>query len=936
MPIPLATYRLQFQPDFGFRQAARIVPYLAALGISHIYASPISRARKGSPHGYDGVDPNALNPELGSPDDWRHLVERLREHRIGWLQDIVPNHMAYDADNSMLADLLENGSASPFHDFFDICWNHPAKELRGKVAAPFLGRRYASALENGEIRLSYDADGFAATTGHLRFPIRIETYLSILETAGGSIKTELGESHPDYERWIDTLDNLESLVLQTHVQKRQDQVRGIKQALWDLYGGNPVIRARIADTLDALNGTPGRIQSYQGLDRLLCQQKFRLCYWKVANEEINFRRFFDINGLIALRQDRQAVFDHTHAMLFDLAAEGIVGGVRVDHVDGLADPAGYLRRLRRHLSDRATIVVEKILAPEESLPTDWPVQGTTGYDFSFWLNAVFVQRRNETAFDRIYTRFSGETDGFEEVVVAAKKEILLSRLAGDLDNLARRFKTVSSSRRFADNLPFEHIKQALAEVLAHFPVYRTYIESGPVRKADRDAVDGATALAVRRRPNLKDGIEFVRGLLLADPSLCPEGRNREATHAYRLAVRSFQQLSAALMAKGFEDTAFYRYHRLVSLNDVGGEPGRFGCSIDDFHRALQRRAARWPHAMNGSATHDSKRGEDVRARLNVLSEIPDEWEAFLETCHELMRGFRKQSRSGPVPDRKTEILLVQTLIGIWPPDGAPTPRWVARVQEYMLKAAREAGERTSWIEPCEFFEKVLAEFVESLLDPFSGNAVLPVLSSFCQRVSFFGLLNSLSQCLVKITAPGVPDFYQGTERLQLTLVDPDNRQPVRFDERSQQLESIRGDGTDPLRQVAQLLDRRDEGTLKLFTIARALEIRSRLKRVFQAGRYLPLTVGGPFSRHVLAYAREAGGSWCVVAVPRFVTALVETGLDPLGEAVWGATAVELPGDAPRSWHNPFTRQELQGDGRIAAADAFGHFPVALLVGEKSP
>ncbi|MGA6924680.1 MAG: malto-oligosyltrehalose synthase [Desulfosarcina sp.] len=936
MPIPSATYRLQFQPDFGFRQAAEILPYLSALGVSHIYASPILAARKGSQHGYDGVDPDALNPELGGADDWQSLVEGLRQHRIGWLQDIVPNHMAFDPNNRMLADLFENGPASPFHGYFDICWNHPAQNLRGKVAAPFLGRRYTDTLKRGDIRLTFDADGFGLTVPGLKFPLLIESYSRILESIGPSIKIEIGEDQPDCERWVDTLDLLESLALENDAHTRQEQVRSIKQALWDLHQGNRAVGRAIARVLDRFNGNPGDIESFRHLDRLLSRQQFRLCYWKVANEEINYRRFLDINGLIALRQERETVFRTTHARLFELADQGIVDGVRIDHVDGLADPAGYLHRLRRHLTEKAYILVEKILSPEEPLPTNWPIQGTTGYDFSYWVNAVFVNPDHQAAFSRTYARFTDETDSFQTVVVEAKKEILYARMAGDLDNLARRFKTVSSSRCFADSLSLVYLKEALAEILVHFSVYRTYIEpgSGSVRKADREAIEAATTLAMRYRPNLTDGIAFVRDLLLVGMPIGPEEEDPQTIRQYRSAVRSFQQLSAALMAKGFEDTAFYRYHRLVSLNDVGGEPGRFGCSVDEFHGAIQRRAARWPHAMNSTATHDSKRGEDVRARLNVLSEIPERWAAVLDIWHELIRGGCRQPPGGQVPDKKTEILLFQTLIGVWPPDGILTPAWVARVQEYMRKAAREAGQQTSWLEPRQPFEDALNNFVASILDSSPHNTFLPVFRTFCERITFFGLFNTLSQCLLKITAPGVPDFYQGTELPQLVLVDPDNRQPVLFAQRRRQLDAMRDGGDDRLEQVANLLHRREDGRIKLYTIARALEVRSRLGKVFETGRYLPLNVAGPLARHILAFAREADGRWCIVAVPRFLTALVEPGRDPLGQGVWGRSRIILPADAPSAWRNLFSGQRIEDQGGVAASLLFEHFPVALLEDRK--
>ena len=934
MNIPDATYRLQFQPEFGFAQAADIVGYLSELGISHVYASPIFAARKGSRHGYDGVDPGILNPELGSEGDWNTLRDRLREKGLGWLQDIVPNHMAFDADNRMLADVLENGTASKYYTFFDICWDHPLKDLRGRVRAPFLGRRYAECLESGDIRLAYDADGFAATYGDLRFPLLIESYLRILGSFAEPVKRELDEDDPEYVRWIDVLDSLESLVLQVDAGARQNQVRAIKQSLWDLSSGNPVIGRLLAETLAYFNGKPGDIQSFEPLDQLLTRQRFRLCFWQIANEEINYRRFFDINGLIALRQEDPVVFEATHALLFILAQENIVTGVRIDHIDGLADPAGYLQRLRRELGQDTLILVEKILAPEELLPADWPVQGTTGYDFCHWLNALFVQRENEARFSTVYSRFSNRTAAFEELVYDAKKGVLSARMAGDLDNLARRIKKISAQKQFADSLTLNRLKEALAEVLARFPVYRSYLGREEISAADRTVVQAATSLARDHRPDLKVEFDFICNLLLQEVSPHQADDDEKMRRQSRLAIRSFQQLSSALMAKGFEDTAFYRYNRLVSLNEVGSEPGRFGCSARQYHEATARRAENWPHAMNGTATHDSKRGEDVRARLNVLSEMPAKWEERLEAWHRFNRDRRGRTSRGPVPDPDTEYLLYQILIGAWPQDGTLNSRFVERIKDYMIKAAREAGEHTAWTAPHDEYESALTGFVDRILESSPQNEFVPDFAAFCRKIAFFGLFNSLAQCLIKITAPGVPDFYQGTELLQLALVDPDNRRPVAFGERRRLLEAIGSSSREPLEQVAELLARRDDGRVKLFLIARALAARRELREVFLNGSYLPLDTGGPFRRNIVAFARESGGRWCLTAVPRFVTHLVGENQDPLGRNIWHDTVIGLPQGAPRSWENMFTRQMLTAEGEIAVGEALQHFPVALLIGER--
>lgn len=935
MKTPTATYRLQLQPDFGFGHAAEIVSYLGELGISHIYASPIFRARKGSRHGYDVVDFDALNPELGSPGDWQRLVARLRKKGMGWLQDIVPNHMAFHGDNRMLSDVLEFGLLSRFRDHFDICWDHPMKDLQNRVMAPFLGQPYSACLINGEIRLTHDAEGLAVTYGDLKFPLRIESYLQVLAPSAEGIDTGLGDDDPDQLRWIDALDALESLVLVSDPAVRHKHERSVKQSLWELRNRNGVIRRRISEALELYNGKAGDIDSFQRLDRLLSDQHFRLCYWKNANEEINYRRFFDINELIALRQQSRPVFEHTHKLLLELAAGKIVTGVRVDHVDGLAEPQGYLQRLRRSLGEESHILVEKILAPEEGLPSGWPVEGTTGYDFTHWLNALFVCRRNEAVFNDIYIDFSGRADSFEDVVYAAKKWVLSSRMAGDLDNLSRRLETLSALKRFADNLTLSRIREALTELLARFPVYRTYLWQQEIRDADRDTVRTTIARAADGRPHLRSALAFIQNLLLDGVRFGEADDDADRPEQCRRAIGKFQQLSAALMAKGCEDTAFYRYNRFVSLNEVGGDPARFGCRLEQFHAFVARRWADHPNAMNGTATHDSKRGEDMRARLNVLSEIPQEWRTRVDAWHTFVRNFRIRTAGGDVPDRNTEYLFYQILVGAWPQDGPVTQEFVDRIQAYMKKAAREAGEHTSWLDPQKDYEKALEDFVNRVLAPLPPNEFLPAFVPFCKKVAFFGLFNSLAQCLLKIAAPGVPDFYQGTELIQLDLVDPDNRRPVDYRKRQRMLKETAAESIDPPKQIRNLLSNRNDGRIKLFVTARALEKRRQMRDLFLTGDYIPLQAEGAFRGNVIAFGRRCHGQWCIAMVPRFVTALVTENQDPLGKAVWQDTAVRLPSEAPRHWRDVFTRQRLQGNTAIDVGEALRHFPVSMLLGDRT-
>jgi (1->4)-alpha-D-glucan 1-alpha-D-glucosylmutase len=933
MHIPTATYRLQFNPNFGFKEAAGIVGYLANLGISHLYASPIFKARQGSSHGYDGVDPTQLNPQLGTSVDFENLTRTMQGRAMGLLLDIVPNHMAYDYGNRLLMDVLENGPHSTYYRFFDIDWGYRDPSLRGRLLAPFLGKRYAECLVNGEIQLRYDDAGFAVVYFDRKLPLRIESYLHILGHGIEKLKATLGESQPDYICLIDILDSLESMALPVDPAVRDDQIRFVKQTLWTAYIDNSAIRQFIDANLRLFNGEPGDAESFVLLDKILIQQFFRLCYWKVACDEINYRRFFSINELIALCQEKEAVFDHTHSLLAELIEKSIVSGIRIDHIDGLGDPTGYLNRLRRCFSD-VYILVEKILDPAERLPDDWPVHGTTGYEFANMLNAVFVRQENEDNFTSIYTRFSGREDSLEDAVHSGKRRILETQMSGDLDNLAGYVKRMAHRTRSGRDFTLRRLKESLAEMLVRFAVYRTYVDREGAREADRRYIRSAAEVSVLHRPHLQPELLFLQRLLLGE--IGRDGGDDEAETAElcrQIGVR-FQQLTAPLMAKGFEDTALYVYNRLLSLNDVGGDPRRFGCSAADFHVFVEKRADRWPHAMNSTATHDSKRGEDVRARLNVLSEIPAEWAAHLVQWHILNRPDKVRLNGQEVPDKNEEYFLYQTLIGAFPFGSRDLSHFIERISQYMVKAAREAKIHTSWLEPNDTHEAALTSFVEKILHPSDKKDFLDAFAPFCRKIARYGIFNSLSQTLIKITAPGVPDFYQGTELPDLNLVDPDNRRAVDYAERAQFLKEVQIQArTNTRALIGELLADRSDGRLKLYLIAAALNARIGQPRLFRDGTYVALKPAGRFHNHVLAFARNFGRKWSITAVPRFLTALVGEDENPLGPDVWQDTVVGLPDGAPVRWKNIFSNELLTAENTLALGDAMAVFPAALLVGE---
>ena len=930
MNIPIATYRIQFTPDFGFQEAADIAGYLADLGISHLYASPIFKARQGSRHGYDGVDPNRLNPELGGTADFERLVQTIRRHAMGWLQDIVPNHMAFDFDNTLLRDVLENGEHSRYYQFFDIDWNHPDSRLHGCLLAPFLGKPAAQCLADGEIKLQYDEDGFAVAYYGLKLPLTITSYADILGPGSETVPETSGDNRPE-PGLGDILHDLKNLGTAKDHAERADHVSSIKHRLRQIYRGKDRVRQFVDDRIAGFNGAGEAGQGLGRLDRLLSQQVFHLDDWKTAGRKINYRRFFGINELIALCQENAEVFDHTHSLLGRLIAENIVSGIRIDHIDGLADPTGYLERLRRRFPE-AYILVEKILDAAERLPGIWPIQGTTGYEFAVNLNALFVRQENEAQITAAYRSFSGRQESFETAVANGKRNILETQMAGDLDNLVRTLKTMAAAAPDGQALSGEDLKAAMAEMLVRFPVYRSYIDKNGTRETDRRTIRSAVALAQRHRPDLHAGLRFLQQQLLAEKGIGTAGGGDDRRKLYLKVVAKFQQLTAPLMAKGFEDTALYVYNRLLSLNEVGGHPLQFGCRPEEFHAFIQDRSRNWPYAMNATATHDSKRGEDVRARINVLSEMPSEWTAMLEQWRALNHHAKVRQNGREMPDRNEEYFLYQTLIGAFPVGCRDLSDFIERICRYVIKAAREAAVNTTWLAPDESYEAALDSFVKAILSPGAANRFMEAFIPFCKRVARYGLYNSLAQTVVKITAPGVPDFYQGTELLDLSLVDPDNRRPVDYGRRKSVLADLK-DRTDTRWLIEDLWADRQDGRLKMYVIAAALGTRKKYRDLFINGGYIPLKPAGPHRRHVLAFARRWEAQWSLTVVPRFLSGLAAEDQAPLGAGVWQDTTVDVPPEAPGRWRNVFTGAKLMTDKTLGLGDALAAFPVALLVGE---
>jgi (1->4)-alpha-D-glucan 1-alpha-D-glucosylmutase len=928
MRIPKATYRIQFTSQFNFDNAKAIASYLADLGISDLYASPIFKARSGSTHGYDVVDATQINPELGTTESFEALVSELQSLDMGWLQDIVPNHMAYSSENAYLMDVLEHGPDSSYTDYFDLSWNIPFGDRQERILAPLLGDFYGVSLEKGDIQLQYEQNGLTVNYYSLKLPLRLESYTKFLTYNLGKLTRTLGRNHPDFIKLLGILYILKNVPSEVAGKQRQDQIAFIKGLVWELYSSNDAIREFIEDNLKIFNGEPGNSESFNLLDDLLKDQFYRLAFWKVGAEEMNYRRFFTVNELISVKVEELRVFNNTHSLIQKLVEEGKFTGLRIDHIDGLYNPGQYLERLQEKMGD-VYITVEKILELTEDLPENWRIQGTSGYDFLNFVNGVFCQTANESRLAKIYHGFVGAKVDYASLVNKNKHLILEKNLAGDIDNLALLLKNISSKYRYGNDFTVNGLKRAIAEVLTLFPVYRTYITPNGIHDSDRVYIEEVIRQAKEQAPLLQHEMDFIEKLMLLefDESLTQTEREQWLYFVMRM-----QQYTGPLMAKGVEDTTLYVYNRLLSLNEVGGNPSHFGISLSEFHTFNQKHQVNWPHTMNTTATHDTKRGEDMRARLNVLSEIPEEWEQQVNTWSKLNQQHKSDRHNSAMPDRNDEYFLYQTLIGAFPFTDNEHSAFVERIKEYIIKSIREAKVHTAWLRPDSEYETACTSFVEKVLDPSISGEFLTAFRPFQQRIAEYGIFNSLSQTLLKIAAPGVPDFYQGTELWELSLVDPDNRRPVDFEQRRTYLSTIKQQiKTDILSLIAELLTHRNDGRIKLFLTLQALKARIDYLQLFQDGEYLPLEIHGTHANHIIAFARQQGNQTAIAIAPRFLTSLIQPGEYPLGESVWKDTHIKLPKVTSATWKNLITHQPLQTTETLPISTALTHFPVALLV-----
>ncbi|HET8540674.1 MAG TPA: malto-oligosyltrehalose synthase [Anaeromyxobacter sp.] len=983
---PGSTYRLQLHARFGFDDAARVAPYLQALGITDLYLSPVLESAPGSMHGYDVVDHGRIDPELGGEAAFERLARACADRGMGLLLDFVPNHMGIGPRNGWWMDVLENGPSSVWAPAFDVDWTPLKAELGHKVLVPVLGDQFGRVLERGELRLAREDGSFVVRYFDHSFPVAPRSVPLVLRHRLDELRRELGAADPSFQELESIAVSLEKLAPRTDtapgaVADRAREKEVAKRRLAALYESAPRVRAFVDENVAIFNGRAGDPASFDLLQRLLDAQAYRLAFWRVAGEEINYRRFFDVNGLAAIRMEEPFVFAAAHRLVLRLLRDGKATGLRIDHPDGLYAPAAYFRRLQAaYLAERAAalaaargapvddgdrdalleralaamdagrlparplyVVVEKILVMPERMPEGWDVDGTTGYDFLATVNGLFVDPAAERAFDAMWARLGGRRERYRDVVAEKKRLVMSSSMAGEVNMLAHRLARISEMNPRTRDFTLNELTRALVEYVALFPVYRTYVSpEGRVDERDRDLVERTIALARRRSPVLDPSIYgFVRDVVL---QRYPEGLTDAERREWLEFTLKLQQVTGPVTAKAVEDTTFYTYARLVSLNEVGSEPSRFGMLPAEVHALLAERQERYPGSLSGTSTHDTKRSEDVRVRIDALSEIPGDWRSTLVRWRRANRPRLGGDEDRPAPDRADELLLYQTLVGACPDEGlvagtAAHQAFVARIQAYMEKALREAKVHTSWMSPDEAYEAGVKGFVAAIL---SDPEFLASLSAFAARIAHAGRISSLAQVALKCAAPGVPDLYQGCETWDLSLVDPDNRRPVDFVARARALAEIDRELAGGPRSRAALARSLSspaglrDGRAKLLLLRAALHLRRAERRLFDEGDYRPLEADGPLASRVFAFVRGTPGRGTpgralVCAVPRLVLGPLEAG----GGKIRWEGALALPAGLPLRWRDVITGQTRDGPS-IALAELFEDFPVALLVSEVLP
>jgi (1->4)-alpha-D-glucan 1-alpha-D-glucosylmutase len=863
MTLLRGTYRLQFSKSFGFEDAAKVADYLASLGVSHIYASPFLKARSGSPHGYDIVNHNELHPELGTETDFDSMCRAFQRCELGLILDYVPNHMGVGgADNPQWLDVLEWGKASPYAEWFDIDWNPESLYLRDKVLVPFLGEQYGAALQQGHLQLRFDAqEGSFSVWAYETNKLPISP-LDYAEIVGNS---------PVLERIGD-----EFAAIGEAITEMPRRAAGLKSKLALAYSMEEKVRGALDGALGQYEGVEGDLASWSALDRLIQRQHWRPAYFRVAADDINYRRFFNINDLAGIRMELPDLFDHAHKLVGHWLTDGTLDGLRIDHIDGLFDPKQYLERLRRITARPFYLIVEKILAQHESLREDWPVDGTTGYDFTSQVTGLLVNPTSEAALSTFYEQFTGDSLGFEETARQCKLRIMDNELDSELHALARDAARVARQNPLTFDFTQNILQRAMRQIVACFPVYRTYVADDGPAETDRRYLDWAIELAARNEPELDPSVfQFLRRLLTTE--LVSHPQSGYSRHAVLRVAKKFQQFTSPVMAKGYEDTAFFTWNRLLALNEVGSDPSQFGIGVPAFHQANAARAKRWPATMVTTSTHDTKRGEDVRARLAVLSEMPSEWEQQVNAWSRLLRSRRADLDAWAPPSWNDEYLFYQLLVGSWPVELTGNAKcetvwheYIQRLQAVMQKSIREARTHSTWISPNAEYEGAVAAFIRDALDPSRSEAFLSGFLAFEERVAWHGVQNSLVQLVLKLTSPGIPDIYQGCELWDLNLGDPDSRRPVDYASRAEQLATVRAAlETDRGGSMQRYFTHWRDGAIKMATVALLLDARKTRPELFSDGSYEPLTCTGPYADRICAFVRRAGSAAMLVAAKLF-------------------------------------------------------------------
>lgn len=968
--IPDSTYRLQFNKDFSFNDAKEIIPYLKKLGISHIYASPLLSPRKGSMHGYDVINYDEINQEAGTFEEFEAFVDTLHAYGLGLILDIVPNHMGIGAENKWWMDVLENGQSSKYSHYFDIDWKPIKKELRGKVLLPVLGDHYGNILANGEISFSLNREEGKLYTNYYehKFPLNPSSYPSILEYRLDVLNARLGSMHKDLQEYLSIITVFKNLPKHTiidyeKINERNREKQIAFERLSILCSNNYIIKGFIDENLIDFKCSPDNEISIERVHNLLEEQVYRLAFWRVSADEINYRRFFDINDLAAVCVEHPDVFTSTHSFILNLIENKKIDGLRIDHPDGLLEPVKYYKKLQTEIAKRIGedfnpneknllgseklpfyIVAEKILSPTEQIPQNWAIHGTVGYDFLNLVNGLFIKSENKNVFTDFYYNFLKTHLNFEEMVIECKKLIMNASLAAELNVLSNYLNQISEMYLFSRDYTLNSLRNALLELIACFPIYRTYVSEEEEAVTSKDSIKWAVNLA-RNRSLITDILifDFIEQVLLLE---LEDDINSERYQAILNFTLKFQQYTGPLMAKGFEDTFFYRYNRMVSLNEVGGAPNKLGVSVEEFHQQNLNKSKSIPNSMLSSSTHDTKRSEDARSRINAISEFPQEWQKLVKKLHSINKLSQKNSYGLPAIDKNDEYLVYQSLIGIWEIEeftGENVQNLEIRVENYILKAVKEAKAHTSWLNVNSEYEQAVSNFIKKIFNYPFGHSFWKTFLPFQNLISNIGYLNSISQCVLKLTSPGVPDIYQGSEMFKFTVVDPDNRNPVDYKKINEIYGLIQpllnfNPETDNFELFKQILLPLSFNAIKLFYTATLLNFRTQNSNLFKLGKYIPLNVTGKNANHFIAFARLLENQAIIVVVPRLVLNLISPNASfQLNQEMIDDTIIEIPLELEKfSWTDILTKNKSKEfKEKFFIKDMLEFFPANVIYGNKS-